>query len=59
LATYQSALAGGNSGPGIVPFNADDSNIVIMQEKGNHPGQLTEAELQQVIDWINAGAPEK
>jgi hypothetical protein len=30
-----------------------------MQEKGNHPGQLTEAELQQVIDWINAGAPEK
>ena len=59
LATYQSALAGGNSGPGIVPFNADESNIVIIQEKGNHPGQLTEAELQQVIDWINAGAPEK
>jgi mono/diheme cytochrome c family protein len=59
LATYESALAGGNSGPGIIPGNADQSMIVKMQSAGNHPGQLSQEELQQVIDWINAGAPEK
>lgn len=58
LATYQDALAGGNSGPGIVPGNADASMVVQIQQAGNHPGQLTPEELQQVIDWINAGAPE-
>jgi len=59
LATYESALAGGKSGPGIVPGNADQSMIVKIQSVGNHPGQLSPEELQQVIDWINAGAPEK
>jgi transposase len=33
--------------------------VVQMQQKGGHPGQLTPEELQQVIDWIKAGAPEK
>lgn len=59
LATYQDALAGGNSGPGIVPGNPDASLIVQVQQQGGHPGQLTEQELQQVIDWIAAGAPER
>ncbi len=59
LATYQDALAGGNSGPGIVPGNPSASSVVQVQQQGGHPGQLTEAELQQVIDWINAGAPER
>ena len=59
LATYQEALAGGNSGPGIVPGDAQASSIVQIQSQGGHPGQLTDEELQQVIDWINAGAPEK
>jgi cytochrome b subunit of formate dehydrogenase/mono/diheme cytochrome c family protein len=58
LATYQGALAGGNSGPGIVPGNPDASMIVQIQAQGGHPGQLTPEELQQVIDWIQAGAPE-
>jgi hypothetical protein len=30
-----------------------------MQSPGNHPGQLTIDELNQVIAWIIAGAPEK
>jgi hypothetical protein len=30
-----------------------------MQSTGDHPGQLTDEELQQVIDWIEAGAPER
>lgn len=59
LDTYQDALAGGNSGPGIVPGDAQASTIITIQSAGNHPGQLTPEELQQVTDWINAGAPEK
>lgn len=59
LSTYQGALAGGKSGPGIVPGNSEDSLIVQVQQKGGHPGQLTEPELLQVIEWIRAGAPEK
>ena len=59
LSTYQDALKGGNSGPGIVPGDPEASTIIIIQSKGGHPGQLTDSELQQVIDWINAGAPEK
>jgi cytochrome b subunit of formate dehydrogenase len=59
LATYQDALKGGNSGPAIVPGNPDQSILVQKQSAGNHPGQLTIDELDQVINWILAGAPEK
>jgi mono/diheme cytochrome c family protein len=58
LADYESALAGGNSGPGIIPGNAQGSMVVQVQQQGGHPGQLTDEELQEVIDWIEAGAPE-
>jgi hypothetical protein len=59
LATYQDALLGGNSGPGIVPGSPNESMVVEIQLQGNHPGQLTDEELQQVINWIEAGAPER
>lgn len=59
LSTYQAALKGGNSGPGIVPGDPDQSEIVIIQRQGNHPGQLSPAELAQVINWIMNGAPER
>jgi cytochrome b subunit of formate dehydrogenase len=59
IATYQGALKGGNSGPGIVPENPDASSIVQIQSAGGHPGQLTIDELNQVINWILAGAPER
>jgi hypothetical protein len=59
LADYQSALKGGNSGPGIVPGDPDASSIVKIQQAGSHPGQLTTDELNRVIEWIRAGAPEK
>lgn len=58
LATYQEALEGGNSGPGIVPGDAEASWIVKIQSAGGHPGMLTSDELNQVIEWINSGAPE-
>jgi cytochrome b subunit of formate dehydrogenase len=59
LATYQDALTGGNSGPAIIPGDPDHSVLVQKQSTGNHPGQLTIDELNQVIAWILAGAPEK
>lgn len=59
LATYQDALAGGNRGPAVVPGDPQASELVPMQSTGDHPGQLTDEELQQVIDWIEAGAPER
>ena len=59
LATYQDALKGGNSGAAIVPGDPDNSVLVLKQSLGDHPGQLTIDELNQVIAWIKAGAPEK
>ena len=59
LSTYANALQGGAGGSGIVPGDPDASRIVQIQSAGNHPGQLTIEELQQVINWIEAGAPEK
>jgi cytochrome b subunit of formate dehydrogenase len=59
LETYQSALKGGNSGPAIIPGDPDNSLLVQIQSRGAHPGQLTIDELNQVIAWIEAGAPEK
>jgi cytochrome b subunit of formate dehydrogenase/mono/diheme cytochrome c family protein len=59
LSTYQNALQGGSRGPAIVPGNPDASILVQVQSLGGHPGQLTIDELNQVIQWILAGAPEK
>lgn len=59
LSTYQDALQGGDSGPAIIPGDPDNSVLVQKQSTGNHPGQLTIDELNHVIDWIKAGAPEK
>lgn len=58
LATYQDALAGGSSGPAIVPGDPAASELVVAQQRGNHPGQLTANELANVVEWIQAGAPE-
>lgn len=59
LANYQSALKGGKSGPGIVPGDPASSMIVKIQQAGSHPGQLTADEINRLIAWIRAGAPEK
>ena len=59
LATYQEALEGGDSGPSIVPGDPDASTLVQVQSIGGHPGQLTIDELNQVIEWISSGAPER
>jgi formate dehydrogenase gamma subunit len=59
LASYQSALTGGSSGPGIVPGNTDASQIIMKQSAGNHYGQFSDQELAIIRQWIQAGAIEK
>lgn len=59
LTSYQAALAGGNTGPGFVAGDPDNSLIVTRQETGDHPGQLTEEEIALLREWITTGAPEK
>lgn len=52
-----SALEGGESGPAIVPNDVEASELVEVQQAGDHPGKLTSEELQRVIEWIERGAP--
>jgi mono/diheme cytochrome c family protein len=60
LTTYETALAGGLSGPGIVPGDPDASLVVIkLTATEPHFAQLTPEELALVIQWITEGAPEK
>ena len=58
LTSYSTALAGGNSGPGFVPGDSANSMIIIRQEAGDHPGQLSDDELELLREWIDSGAPE-
>ena len=58
LSTYAGALQGGASGPAIVPGDPPASLLVQRQQAGNHPGQLDPQELEGLIAWISAGAPE-
>lgn len=59
LLTYQGAMLGGTNGPVIIPGDASNS-LLVQKQSGDVPhfGQLTPEELNLVIDWINAGAPE-
>ncbi len=59
LGTYASTMKGATDRPVIVPGDAANSKLVIIQSAGNHPGQLSPDELAIVKQWIDAGAPEK
>jgi formate dehydrogenase gamma subunit len=59
LSSYQTALAGGNSGPVIEPEDLDASLLVTLQAAGAHPGQFSADELELVRQWIAAGAMEE
>ena len=58
LTEYDAALAGGNGGPGVVPGDPAGSQLVVKQQAGGHAGQLSDADLDMVIEWIELGAPE-
>lgn len=54
---YESLMAGSDSGPVIVPGDPAGSHIVEVQREG-HFGQLSEAELSTLTEWIASGASE-
>jgi nitrate/TMAO reductase-like tetraheme cytochrome c subunit len=60
LTDYQAVLAGGLSGPAVIPGNPDGS-LLVQKQTGEqaHFGQLNPEELALVIAWIEAGAPER
>jgi nitrate/TMAO reductase-like tetraheme cytochrome c subunit len=60
LTTYQTTMAGGASGPAIIPGDPTGS-LMIQKQSGAqaHFGQLSPDELRLVSDWIAAGAAEK
>jgi mono/diheme cytochrome c family protein len=58
--TYQGLIAGGESGPAVVPGSPEASLLVQKQTAAQpHFTQLTPQELELIIQWITAGAPEK
>lgn len=59
LTEYAALMEGGSSGAAIIPGDAENS-LLVQKQSGEqaHFGQLTPAELQTVVEWINAGAPE-
>jgi len=60
LTTYTGAMAGSKNGPVIVPGDPAASLLVQKQSGAEaHFGQLSPEELQRVVEWIDAGAPEE
>lgn len=58
LSTYADAIKGGDNGPVILPGDSAGSKLVEVQ-RGTHFATFLEEELELVIQWIDAGAPEK
>jgi hypothetical protein len=58
LTTYAGAIKGAQDGPVIIPGNSAGSKLVQVQS-GQHFANLSQDELQTIIKWIDAGAPEK
>jgi mono/diheme cytochrome c family protein len=57
VADYSALMASSSAGPVIVPGDPDGSSIVEVLQ-GEHYAQLSEAELNLLIEWIANGAPE-
>ena len=60
METYDSLMAGSQNGVVIVAGNAKESLLARKILKGEMPKRgpkLTPAQVQIIIDWINAGAP--
>jgi nitrate/TMAO reductase-like tetraheme cytochrome c subunit len=60
LTSYATLLQGGQSGSAIAPGEPEGS-LLVKKQRGDQPhfGQLTPEELDLVVQWIRAGAPEK
>lgn len=57
--TYENLMAGSQNGPVIIAGDAKDSLLVQKISSGEMPKRgpkLTPAQIQIIVDWINAGA---
>lgn len=59
VTTYDSLLTGGNSGEVVLPSDPDAS-LIVLKLTGDQPhfAELSDEELQLLIDWIAEGAPQ-
>jgi hypothetical protein len=61
LDSYADVVSGSSHGPVIVPGSADASYLVDLIVSGSMPygsAKLPEDEIQTIIDWVDAGAPD-
>ena len=61
LTSHADVLTGSNNGPVVIPGNADGSYLVDLIVSGQMPlggAKLPESEIQTIINWIDAGAPD-
>jgi len=58
LSSYEATLAGGDTGPAVVPGESHTSLLLTRQLSGDHPGQWSREQLDLIVHWIEAGAPE-
>jgi nitrate/TMAO reductase-like tetraheme cytochrome c subunit len=58
LSTYETILQGNTTGKGVVAGDPEASIVYTKQKAGGHYGQLDDASLQKLLDWIKAGAPQ-
>jgi mono/diheme cytochrome c family protein len=59
LLTYQTAMAGTENGPVILPGNPDESQLLLKTaDPGSHFAQFTNQEVELLRAWIAAGALE-
>jgi hypothetical protein len=58
LSTYSAVMKGGQNGPVINPGDSVNSLLVQIQS-ADHFANFTNDELNNIIKWIDLGAPEK
>ncbi len=56
LASYDDVMKGGASGKVVVPGDPEGS-LLVKKQQVQHPANLTAEQLEIIITWINAGAP--
>ncbi len=59
ISSYTAALKGSTSGFAISPGDPANSLLLTQQMAGNHPGQLSDAEIDLMAEWIMSGAPKE
>jgi cytochrome b subunit of formate dehydrogenase len=59
LTTYQGTLAGGDSGPSVIPGAPGISLVTLWPTFEDHPGVFSPVEMDAVRWWIQNGAAEK